>query len=269
MKKYLLFYISALACLTETALAQPLTKDTPDRKQVPWSFPDKMIKPASGFITAAHIPEPKKPFVASLIYTREAVTKARAKCTGLKIPNATIVLNADRINNYTANLQWETNYAFKASGFNIERSLADTFHFIVVNFASASKRNGIKKNYQLPDHNDYRNISFYRIKQLNSDAAYTYSNIVSVKGYDDVPFRIYPSPATQRIWIKIPAKLNGNATLMLYDATGKMIRHQALNCTKDVLNIQTVDVSKFAAGIYQLKILMPDKTFLIGKFIKE
>ncbi len=264
-----MLYIAAFICLTHTALAQQLISKAKEQKQVPWPFPDKLVKPASALIKPAHIPDIKKPFVTSLSYIQGVVNEARAQCPAQK--SASLTLDAERLNNFTANLKWETKNAFKASGFNIEKSLADSFHFIAVNFAvaSAGKGSGNKKDYQLPDRNDYSGISFYRIKQLNADTGYLYSNIVAVKGYDVLSLNIYPIPASNRIWIDFTAKQNGNIIIMLYDASGKIVQRQTFNSTKDLLVKKDLDVSKLVAGVYQVQMLMPDKNVLTGKFIKQ
>jgi hypothetical protein len=269
MKKYLLLYIPLLVCIAQTAFAQFQISKPIARKEMQMPFHDKLVIPASDKIIPAHIPDIKKPFVVSLENAREFVNNARAACPSLKSPAPTLVLNAERTNDFTANLQWETKYAFKASGFNIERSLADSFHFVTVNVAEAKGGTALKKNYQLPDHNNYRVVSFYRIKQINNDTGFLYSNIASVAGYDAVPFRIYPNPASANIWFEMTAKLNGNADMMLYDASGKLIRQEPINCTKDVITAKSLNVSQLVAGVYQVKIRLPDNTFLAGNFIKQ
>ncbi|HYJ64522.1 MAG TPA: T9SS type A sorting domain-containing protein [Parafilimonas sp.] len=76
-------------------------------------------------------------------------------------------------------------------------------------------------------------------------------------------------PASDRIWIDLTAKQNGNTIIMLYDASGKIVQRQSLDCTKDLLIKKSLDVSKLVAGIYQIQILMPDKNILTGKFVKQ
>jgi len=273
MKKYLFLYIAVLISSSLKVAAQIRIDKPSSQKEMQMPFPDKLVTPASAKLIPAHIPDIKKPFVVSsdiaVNYVRDFINKVQAQCPSRKSPAPTLTLNAERANDFTANLQWETKYAFKASGFNIERSLDDTFHFAQVNFAWAIAGNGSKKNYHLPDHNDYSGISFYRIKQRDNDTTYRYSNIALVKGYDAVPFRIYPNPAANRIWIEINTKLNGNAVVMLYDASGKIMQQQILNCTKGILSLKSIEISNFATGVYQVKIIMPDKTFLAGKFVKK
>lgn len=268
MKKYLFLHIIAIVCFTHTAFTQLSFNNNAVKKEVPMPFPLKTVIPASTKIVPVHIMEIKKPFIVA-INLPEMMNKARAKCDALKIQNAILTLKAERANDLTANLEWETKYAFKATGFNIERSLSDTFHFTTVHFTRANAEGGIKKSYHLPDYNNYDAVSFYRVKLLYNDTAYLYSNIASVKGYDAVAFSIYPNPASEKILIEITAKLNGNASIMLYDAAGKIMEQQSLNCIKGIRTQKSIDVNKFAAGVYQVKILMADKTFLAGKFIKQ
>ena len=269
MKKYLLLYIPLLVCIVQTAFAQIQISKTSARTEMRMPFPNKLVIPASAKIVPAHIPDIKKPFVVSLDNARAFVNNARAACPALKSPAPTLVLNAKRANNFTANLQWETKYALKASGFNIERSLADSLHFVTVNFAEVKGGTALKKNYQLPDHNNYRVVSFYRIKQLNNDTGFVYSNIVSVPGYDAARFRIYPNPASTNILVEMTVRLNGNADITLYDASGKLIRQEPVNFTKDAITVKSLNVGKLAAGVYQVKIRLPDNTLLAGNFIKQ
>ncbi|CAN5480710.1 hypothetical protein BH10BAC2_BH10BAC2_23050 [soil metagenome] len=267
MKKYLLLYIIAIVCFTQAAFAQLQLNSPIQKKEVSMPFPLKTVIPASSKIVPVHIMEIKKPFVVA-INPPELMAKARAKCTALKSLEPILTLKAERTNNLTASLQWETKYALKASGFNIERSLQDTFHFTTVDFAKVAAGSGIKKNYRLPSYNSYDDISFYRIKMFNYDTGYLYSNIASIKGYDARAFSIYPNPASDKVLVEITAKLNGNATIMLYDAAGKIVHQQLLNCIKGVRTQRSININTFAAGIYQVKILMPDKTWLAGTFVK-
>ena len=273
MKKYLLFCVPAIVCFAQTAFAQLQLVKTTEKKEFPMPFPDKLVIPASTRIISAHIPDIKKPFVVSsddaVNNVRDFINKAQAQCPARRSPVPTLVLNAERANEVTAALKWETKYAFKASGFKIERSLADSFHFVSVNFAAVAAGTNSKKNYKLPDYNNYAVVSYYRIKQLNNDSGYSYSNIASVAGYDAVSFRVYPNPASAKIWLEMTAKLSGNAEIMLYDASGKLIRQEPVNCAKGAITTKSLNVSQLAAGVYQVKMHMPDNTFLSGNFVKQ
>jgi hypothetical protein len=275
MKKYLFFCIPALVILSQNTEAQLQVSKLPAQKRAEMlsAFPaiksaENIIQPAEKKIKFVHI-DLLKPTVLTLNTAADLMNKAKANCSALKDRKPTLILKAERINNLTIDLQWETKYAFKASGFNIERSPSDTFHFATVNFAQASAKTNFTKNYHLPDYNDYSGVSYYRIKQLDRDTTYRYSNIVSVKGYDALLFRIYPNPVSTKLLIEFTTKESGNASITVYDAIGKILLQHFTACTENRLVMQSIDVSKLASGFYQVRILMPDKIFLTQKFVKE
>jgi len=273
MKRYTLLCIAALACVVQTALAQGQELYRTKHSALPMPFADKLVKPASDYIVPAHIPDIKKPFVVSqqnnINSVRDFIKKTAAQCLSQKSPSPTIELNAQRINNSKADLKWQTKYAVKAAGFNIERSLADTFHFMTVNFAAVNPTGGTKKNYQAPDLNDYTGISFYRIKQFNRDTTYTYSNVVAVDGYNVPVFKIYPNPVFKNLTVEFRAQQSGKVTIDVHDLSGKVMQHYSLDCIKNIVVRKDLDVTAIVPGSYDVKIIMPDKTFLSGRFIKQ
>jgi hypothetical protein len=267
MKKYFVLYIVVCACFVKTSVAQIKINEPLVQKSPLLQIPMVHITPVSSRFVPVHI-DSVKPFVVSLnpiVFGDHE----NAACAHFKNFKATLELNADRANDVTANLQWHTKYAFYATGFNIERSLGDSLHFSTINFAAASEGGSFKKNYHLPDHNNYNGVSYYRIKQLNRDSEFAYSNVVAIKGHDAILLSLYPVPASDRIWIDVAPKQSGNLSVIVYDPAGRMVQQQSVSCTENRHAIQSLDISKLAAGVYQLKILMPDKSFLNGKFIKQ
>jgi len=267
MKKYFIPCIVVFACFAETSFAQMQINNPLAQKKPLLQIPMVHITPVSSRFVPVHI-DLIKPFAVSLnpiVFGDHE----NAACAHFKKYKATLELKAERTNNVTANLQWDTKYAFYATGFNIERSLGDSLHFLTINVAAASRGGSFKKNYHLPDHNDYSGLSFYRIKQSNGDTGFAYSNIVSVKGYEAISLKVYPVPASERVWINIAAKQSGNLTIIVYDPAAKVVQQQSIACTKNMRTVQSININKLAAGIYQVKVFMPDKSFLAGKFIKE
>ena len=267
MKKYFVLYIAVFACLAETSFAQMKLSNPPAQNKPLLQIPMVHITPVTSLFVPVHI-NTVKPFVVSL---KPIVFGAQesAACEYFKQLKPALVLNAERANHVTANLQWQTKYAFYATGFDIERSLGDSLHFSTVHFATASKGSGFKKNYHLPDYNDYSGPSFYRIKQRNGDTGFIYSNIAAINGVEAVHFKIYPIPASKKVWINVTPKQGGNLVITVYDIAGKLIQQQYASCTGNISNQSSIDISKLATGLYQVRIVMPDNTFITGKFIKE
>ena len=267
MKKYFVLCVVGFAFGTGSSFAQMNINNPFAQKKPMLQIPMVHFTPVSSRFVPVHI-DTLKPFVVSLnpiVYGKHE----SATCDYFKKLKPALVLNAERANDITASLQWQTKYAFFATGFNIERSLGDSLHFSTVNFAPVSEGTSFKKNYHLPDHNDFSGLSFYRIKQRNGDTGFIYSNIVAIKGVEALPLRIYPNPASGSLWIDVTSKQSGNLAIVVYDLTGKIIQQQSASCTQNMHTVSSINISGFAAGLYRLKILLPDKTFLTGKFVKK
>ena len=267
MKKYLYLYVLLFACFTETCFAQLQVSNPVIKKEPLLQIPMVHITPVDSLFVPVHI-DLLKPFTVSLnpiVFGNHE----NAACEHLKKHKATLGLNAARANDATANVDWETKYAFYATGFEVQRSLGDSLHFITVNFAPVSKASNFKIDYHLPTRNDYNGISFYRIKQHNSDTGFAYSNVVAIKGYDAVVFNIYPNPASDKVEINALPEQSGNLTITVYDPAGKIVKQQTNYCAANMHFVQGINISKFAAGLYRVNILMPDKSLLNGSFIKQ
>lgn len=268
MKRYFILCFVLLACFASTSLAQIKLNNPLAHKEPVLQIPMVHITPVSSLFVPVHI-NTIKPFVVSLNPIVFGKREESAACLRFKGLKSTLVLNAERENDVTANLSWQTKYAFYATGFIVERSFGDSLHFSTVKFSRASTGTSFKKNYHLPDYNDYGGLTFYRIRQRNGDTGFIYSNIVSIKGLEAVPFKIYPVPATNTVTIKITPKQSGSLAITVYDLDGKIIHQQYTTCTQNSTAEKRIDVSKFAPGLYQVRVLMPGNTLLSGKFIKQ
>jgi hypothetical protein len=74
---------------------------------------------------------------------------------------------------------------------------------------------------------------------------------------------IYPNPASNMINVKMNTTLINNATLELYDATGKLIMQQ-----KVVNEYSALNISGFANGIYTMRIIT-DNEQTIKRIVKQ
>ena len=158
MKKYLFLYVLLFACFAETSFAQLQLNKPPAKKEPLLKIPMVHITPVESLFVPVHI-DTIKPFSVSLkpiVFGKHE----NAACEHFKNFKATLVLSAERANNVMANLQWQTKYAFYATGFTIESSLGDSLHFVPVNSAPVSNATSFKVNYHLPDHNDYSGAFF-------------------------------------------------------------------------------------------------------------
>ena len=192
---------------------------------------------------------------------------AKQQCPLLKF-RPTLQLQGERMSNEKVALKWETTNGFDNWAFDVNRSLGDTMHFEKINFVWADERVAIKEKYQLPDNNDYNEVSYYRLKLLLNDGSFIYSNTLAVKGYDNFLFALYPNPTSHKLRINLSSKEEGSAGVSVYDASGKMVQQQSFFLTKGNY-LKEIDVSKFSPGSYTVKMILPDKQIRTGKFVKN
>ena len=114
MKKYFVLCLVVFACFAETSFAQIKMNNPTVQKKPLLQIPMVHITPVSSLFVPVHI-DTVKPFVVSLnpiVFGEHESTI----CAYFKSLKSALVLNAERANDVTANLQWQTKYAFYATG---------------------------------------------------------------------------------------------------------------------------------------------------------
>ena len=212
------------------------------------------------------IAEPKKPAINDIDIAND-MAEAKQQCPFLQF-QPTLQLEGERKTNEKVGLQWQTTNGFDNKAFDIERSLGDTLHFEKINFVWANKKIRMQDKYEMPDNNDYNEISYYRLKLLLNDSKFVYSNIAAVKGYENFLFTLYPNPASHKLKINLSSKEEGRSSITVYDALGRLALQQSSFVNKGNIN-KEIDLTKLPAGSFTVKVILPDNQIRIGKFLKH
>lgn len=112
------------------------------------------------------------------------------------------------------------------------------------------------QNYVYYDNEPYYGLSYYRLKQVDYDGSFTYSNIASVYigGLEIV--NIYPNPASDNVNIVIYAEQNTQAVISAINALGQKVYAQEIFLQKGKTEIK-IPVKQFLSGIYIFKAVLP------------
>lgn len=142
--------------------------------------------------------------------------------------------------------------------YEIERSFngLDFSKFATVN----PKNNGLTANtYNLTDANlsslrTSSGVIYYRIKQIDKDAKYVYSEIRSIR-LDSKGFSVgvYPNPVKDVAVLSIDLVDNEAVSIIVIDAAGKQVQQMQIQGVKG-LNVKRVSMGAFASGTYQFKV---------------
>jgi len=150
-------------------------------------------------------------------------------------------------------LNWSTVFEQNSKGFEIEKSF-DGVSFRKIGFvASAGNSNSIR-NYTFTDPQRAIEYNYYRLKLVDIDNTYDYSDVVLVKnafGKQDV--YIAGNPFTDNINIQFSKTPNGKVSVSVYDMKGSKVYEAAYNnYTQTSLQVNTSN--KLAHGIYSVKV---------------
>ncbi|MBP6023679.1 T9SS type A sorting domain-containing protein [Ferruginibacter sp.] len=158
--------------------------------------------------------------------------------------------------NNDALLQWKTANEINVSRFEVQRSNdGQTFTTIGTVAAGGSL-------YSFTDANTFssRTVAFYRLKSIDVDDRFTFSNIIKLNKQASAALTVYPNPVKDVITI---SGLKQNGTIKIICADGKLMQQQTVTA-----QTMTMDMSKYATGIYLLQYKTGDEV-LNQKIIKQ
>ncbi|HRP57692.1 T9SS type A sorting domain-containing protein, partial [Agriterribacter sp.] len=142
-------------------------------------------------------------------------------------------------------LQWQTQNEQHTSHFEIERSV-DGQNFMQLSRVTSQNKPGTHI-YNTTDDSPAYGTNYYRIKQVDFDGRYSYSDIVSVKVMNTGKWTISPNPANDFIVLSGTDKAE---RVILYSISGQMLRQW-----QHVTANQQLYISDLQKGMYIIKVL--------------
>ncbi|HTN09009.1 T9SS type A sorting domain-containing protein [Agriterribacter sp.] len=155
-------------------------------------------------------------------------------------------------------LQWETENEQNTSHFEIEKS-TDGNNFVKIQ-SQASNNSPGKNTYNTTDQAPAIGSNFYRIKQVDLDGTFTYSNIASLKITETGTLAIVPNPANGFFILRGITKATN---VSVYNIAG-----QLLNQWNNVNSNKQLNIANLQQGLYIIKVLQNGKE-TVHKLVKQ
>jgi len=182
------------------------------------------------------------------------------------LPVELVHFNAKLLNSRTVNVSWKTVSEINNDYFEVEKSENGTnfYSFAMINGAGNSTST---LNYSTIDSSPYSEVTFYRLKQIDFDGSFNYSEIksVSMNGFNSA--FIYPNPASNFIQVESDFNSDGTAIFQVVDIYGKNVLRQELSVQKGH-NQNTLLIQDLPSGNYFLKIQFNNTNYKALKFNK-
>jgi len=148
-------------------------------------------------------------------------------------------------------LQWKISNEINNAYFSVEHS-SDGINFKPIGRVEGRGTVSTQQTYQFTDNNPVDGLNFYRLKQVDIDGNFTYSNVVSINFEGTAAaFKIFPNPAIDHVYISLPSS-SATSFINVYDLSGKKLLVQQVSGNTVS---QSLDVSTLAAGIYQVTLI--------------
>lgn len=162
-------------------------------------------------------------------------------------------------NNGVSKLSWATLSEQNFSHFEVEYSKDGVGFNHLGNVAGAGNSNNridYGFNHLLP----IAGANYYRLKMVDRDGRYTYSNIVllnvTIKGL--VITAVYPNPFIDKVNVGITSAAAEKAKIKLFDNAGKLVYSNETMIQVGINTISISNLNKLAAGSYMIQVSAGD-----------
>jgi surface protein len=178
-------------------------------------------------------------------------------CTAL--PLNLLYFNAQKQNSKGL-LTWVTTNEINVNRFEIERS-TDGRNFTALGAVTALGNTSNNTNYQFTDAAPIIGKNYYRLKIIDKDGSFKYTEIRVLNFENGVLYSVYPNPIGSNITI---TSNGNNASYILTDAVGKLIMTGKINSGSQIIN-----TSSLAVGIYLIAVKEKGAIVFSQKIIKQ
>ena len=184
---------------------------------------------------------------------------------------------AGSIENKISYLTWATSSEINNKGFEVERSL-NGVDFENVGYVKGNGNSNAINNYVFNDNLSTINqlpiaigitTIYYRLKQLDFDGNFEYSNTIVVKEIEGIEFEnnivISPNPFNNELQVTYSLQNANAVNLVFIDAVGRQVLNKTIQSVKGTNNVTINDLELLKAGVYFARI---ESDGLVSKSIK-
>lgn len=183
--------------------------------------------------------------VNNALFNEQFVGFSPSVATNVPLPLTLIDFTA-KPQKESISLLWQTANEINFTGFELQRSVNDA-----KNFASIAEIKGKGAgDYTYTDFNVApADIYYYRLKMLDNDGTFTYSNIKSGNIEGKTSVKIYPNPTNNSAHLLINTVSESDVIVKVYNMAGQLMRNfssKLITGQNDLL----IDLSTFPTGMY-------------------
>ena len=159
----------------------------------------------------------------------------------IPLPAKLISFNANKYFS-GAQLTWITAEERDLASFDIEKSTNGKNWRAIGNVPSKSSSiQSVNNNYTFNDNSLSGSVNFYRLKMIDNNKSYTYSEIINIRNNDSDQLQVFPNPAKD--YIMVSGSDVQNVTII--DGYGRIVLKSAVSNGR-------IDVNQLQSGVYHI-----------------
>lgn len=151
-----------------------------------------------------------------------------------------LIFFTSRLHENTVKLDWSTASETDNAGFEIQKS-ADGKTWEILGFVEGKGNSAERNVYAYQDDSPYDGVNYYRLKQVDYNGAYEYSDTEIVQYLSESHYTLYPNPTSGKVTIDSPKE----DVLIIYNSLGLKISEMKVKKGDNL-----VDLSGYRNGVY-------------------
>jgi hypothetical protein len=158
----------------------------------------------------------------------------------------------------TALLEWATATEINNDYFALERS-ADGVDYQEVGRIKGAGNSNNAQQYEFIDHNPLAGSNYYRLRQVDLNGAYSYSQVRTLHFEQEFSIHIFPNPFSDKFSVDIYASSANEAIVKVFDMKGRLVQQFYPEIQVGDNHI-TISGEGFAAGTYMVRVAIDGVT---------
>ena len=152
-----------------------------------------------------------------------------------------------------ATLNWQTSQELNNDRFELYRSY-DGSNFELAATIAGAGNSSLPKNYSYQDRINLDGNVYYKLKQIDIDGKFSFSNIVKLSSTDNNgSFKVYPNPVTNSFNVLFSASKTGVANLLIRSTNGQTVYRQSISVIKGN-NSVSINGYQLSSGMYYISV---------------
>ncbi len=179
-----------------------------------------------------------------------------SNCPGLTTLPVNVLYFSGKLQANKVVLNWEVDNEINFKAYVVERSV-NAIEYTAIGTVNATG----SKAYTYSD--DAATIKgrrvYYRLKKVDKDGRFTYSEVFSVHIPLNIAFNVYPNPAKEVIQLQINSNTNAAVQVVITDMVGKVAINKVFASNNGLVKIAT---SNLTNGTYLVRVMIGGEQYL-------